>query len=412
MEIEKRKRFIVNFLYFAIILGIVIVLTRYALGMLMPFLVALLVSLLLKPVVRFLREKWHLHKGIAGVLVVLLFYTLIGFLLFVIGVQIFSAAKSFFIRLPSLYTNSVAPWLSGVFASLQSFAEKLDPDTAAAYNTVASNVTETLGQTVVGISKQLVTWVTNVTIKTPGFLLKLLIAIIATVFLSIDFVMIKAFILRQFSEKNQALLHNIQMHLGRTLWRYTRSYALILFITFAEIALGLAIIGVEHAVGIAVAIALFDILPVVGSGMVLLPWTIIALISGNYARALGLGILYIVVIIVRNIMEPKIVGDRVGLHPIVTLFSMVLGTFLFGGIGLLGLPITLALIQSLNKQGVIHLYKTDDTPSVSKKEPADAPAACEAPHEPHAEPGAAAPAEAPPETKKHAGKRRIFRRKP
>jgi predicted PurR-regulated permease PerM len=60
-------------------------------------------------------------------------------------------------------------------------------------------------------------------------------------------------------------------------------------------------------------------------------------------RALGLGILYIVVIVVRNIIEPKIVGDRVGLHPLVTLLSMVLGTFLFGGIGLLGLPITLAL---------------------------------------------------------------------
>jgi len=412
MKLEKRKRFIINFLYFAIILGIVIVLTRYALGMLMPFLIALLVSLLLKPVVQFLREKWHMHKGLAGILVVLLFYTLIGFLLIVLGVQLFSAAKSFFIRLPMLYTNSFAPWLSDVFASLQSFAEKLDPDAAAAYNAVAANVTETLGQTVVNVSRQVVSSVTNITLKTPGFLLKLLIAVIATVFLSIDFVKIKAFILRQLSEKNRSLLHSVRVQLGRTLWRYTRSYALILFITFAEIALGLTIIGVEHAVGIAVAIALFDILPVVGSGMVLLPWTIITLISGDYMRALGLGILYIVVIIVRNIMEPKIVGDRVGLHPIVTLFSMVLGTFLFGGIGLLGLPITLALIQSLNKQGVIHLYKTDDAPPAPGEKPADTPAADEAPPAPHAEPGAPTPEKAPPETKKHAGNRRIFRRKP
>lgn len=371
MELEKRKRFIVNFLYFAIILGIAVVLARYALGVLMPFLVALLVSLLLNPAVRFLREKWRVHKAVAGVGVVLLFYVLVGLLLFVLGTQLFYAAKSFFVRLPSLYTDSVAPWLSGLFASLQSFAGKLDPDASAAYNVVASNVTDTLGQTVVGVSKQVVAWATSVTLKTPGFLLKLLIAVIATVFLSVDFVKIKAFILRQFSEKNRELLHNIRVHLGRTLWRYTRSYALILFITFAEIALGLTIVGVKHAVGIAVAIALFDILPVVGSGMILLPWTVIALLSGNYARALGLGILYIVVIVVRNIMEPKIVGDRVGLHPLVTLLSMVVGTFLFGGIGLLGLPITLALIQSLNKQGVIHLYETDDAPSAPVKAPPD-----------------------------------------
>ena len=220
---------------------------------------------------------------------------------------------------------------------------------------------------------------TSITFKTPAFLLHMLIAVIATFFLSIDFPKVKAFLMLQLSEKNRDLVHNIRVHLGRTLWRYTRSYALILLITFAEISLGLFIIGIEKAFAIAAAIAVFDILPVVGSGLVLLPWTIISLVSGNYPHAIGLGILYIVVIIVRNVIEPKIVGDRVGLHPIVTLFSMVVGTFVFGGIGLLGLPITLALIQSLNKQGVIHLYKTSDPAPAPAAEPSstDQPAAPE-----------------------------------
>lgn len=363
MEHENRKKFIVNFLYFSIILGIVIVLTRYALGMLTPFLIALVVSLLLKPVVAFLRDKCHFHKGFAGGIVVALFYALVGFLLIVLGVQVFSAAKAFFLTLPALYTNSIAPWLANIFAELQDFVAKLDPETAAAYNVVASNVTQTLGQTVANISKQVVTWVTSITFKTPAFLLHLLIAVIATFFLSIDFPKLKAFLMLQLSEQKRDLVHNIRVHLGTTLWRYTRSYALILVITFAEISAGLLIIGIQNAFAIAAAIAVFDILPVVGSGLVLLPWTIVSLISGNYPHAIGLGILYVVVIIVRNIIEPKIVGDRVGLHPIVTLLSMVVGTFLFGGIGLLGLPITLALIQSLNKQGVIHLYKTEPAPS-------------------------------------------------
>lgn len=369
MQLEKRKQFIVNFLYFAIILGITILITRYALGVLMPFLIALIVSLLLKPLVQFLREKVHLHKGFAGVFVVLLFYALIGFLLIILGVQIFTAAKSFFIRLPSLYMNTIAPWVQDTFASLETFTAKLDPDVASAYNVLAGNLTSSLGETVVNVSKGVVTGVTNITLKTPAFLLKLIITVIATVFLSIDFPKIKAFIVRQFSEKNRDLLHNIRIQLGRTLGRYTRSYALIMFITFAEISVGLTIIGINNALAIAALIAVFDILPVVGSGMVLLPWTIIALISGNYARAIGLGILYVVVIVVRNVMEPKIVGDRVGLHPIVTLLSMVLGTFIFGGIGLLGLPITLALVHSLNKDGVIHLYKTEPEPDEPKDTP-------------------------------------------
>ncbi len=223
MELEKRKRFIVNILYFAIILGIAIVLTRYALGVLMPFLIALVVSLLLKPLVRLLREKVHLHKGFAGILVVLLFYALIGFLIVVLGIKLFATAKEFFIRLPSLYTNTIAPWVSDLFASLQAFAAKLDPDAAAAYNVVAQNVNDTLGQVVVNVSKQVVTWVTSITFKTPGFLLKLLIAVIATVFLSIDFPMIKAFIVRQFPKKTASCCITSASISDATLWRYIRA---------------------------------------------------------------------------------------------------------------------------------------------------------------------------------------------
>ena len=145
--------------------------------------------------------------------------------------------------------------------------------------------------------------------------------------------------------------------------------------TFLEIAVGLLIIGVKNAFGIAILIALFDILPVVGSGIVLLPWAIFTLFAGNLPTGIGLLVLYIVVIVVRQIMEPKIVGDRVGLHPLVTLLSMVLGTYLFGGIGLLGLPITVALLHALNKQGAIHLYKLSDDPDPE----AEFAAAAEAP---------------------------------
>lgn len=363
MKLEKRRQFIINFLYFAIILGIVILLARYALGVVMPFLIALLVSLLLKPAVSFFHEKWKLPRGLTGILFVVVFYAVLGLLLIVLGVQLFAAAKSFFLTLPSLYTNSIVPWMKRIFTSLQDFASRLDPQAAAAYNAVSSNLTSSLGDTIVNLSKRVVSWVTGFTLKAPGFLLKLLITVIATVFLTVDFPKIKAFVMRQFSPHWRNLLHDARVHLGRTLWSYTRSYALILLITFGEIALGLTIIGIDHAVGIAVAIAIFDILPVVGSGLVLLPWTIFTLISGNIVQGIGLAVLYVVVIIVRQIMEPKIVGDRVGLHPLVTLLSMVLGTYLFGGIGLLGLPITVALIHALNKEGAIHLYKmTDDEP--------------------------------------------------
>ena len=371
MKIEKRRQFIINFLYFAIILAIVILLTRYALGVMMPFFIALLVSLLLKPAVTFFQTKLKLPRGIISVILVVLFYVLIGALLIVIGAQLFSAAKSFFVTLPTLYTNSIVPWMNNAFMKLQEFAGHLDPDATAAYNVISSNLTTSLGETVVNISKQVVGWVTSFTFKAPKFLLQLLIMVImviATIFLTVDFSKVQAFVMRQLPQRWRELLHNARIQLGRTLWSYTRSYAMILAITFGEIALGLTIIGIKNAAGIAIAIAIFDILPVVGSGLVLLPWAVFTLIKGDLVTGIGLAVLYVVVIIVRQIVEPKIVGDRVGLHPLVTLMSMVVGSYLFGGIGLLGLPITIALIHALNKQGAIHLYKLSDDET---NEPAD-----------------------------------------
>ena len=369
MKLEKRRQFIINVLYFAIILGIIIVLARYALGVLMPFFIAFLIALLLKPAVSFLHDKFKLPRGITGIALVVVFYALVGFLLIIIGVQLFSAAKSFFLTLPSLYTNTIMPWLNDAFNSLQEFAGHLDPQATVAYNVVATNVTKSIGDAVVNISKQVVGWVTSSTLKAPKLLLNLLIMVISTTFLTIDFPKIQAFVMRQLSERWRTLLHNARVQLGRTLWSYLRSYAIILVITFSEILIGLSIIGIDNAAGIAVAVAIFDILPVVGSGLVLLPWTIYTLMSGNLSMGIGLAVLYVVVIIVRQVMEPKIVGDRVGLHPIVTLLSMVLGTYLFGGIGLLGLPITIALLHALNKEGAIHLYKmTDDAPDCASEE--------------------------------------------
>jgi ABC-type amino acid transport system permease subunit len=109
---------------------------------------------------------------------------------------------------------------------------------------------------------------------------------------------------------------------------------------------------------IAVLIAIFDILPVVGSGLVIVPWVIICFIIGDIGAGVGLFVLWAVLCVVRQIIEPKIVGNSVGMHPFLTLFAMLAGNFIYGGIGILLLPVAIALCQSLNSAGVVHFYKT------------------------------------------------------
>ena len=142
-----------------------------------------------------------------------------------------------------------------------------------------------------------------------------------------------------------------------TIGKYVRSYALILCITFCELLAGFWILGIGKPAGVALAIAVFDVLPVVGCGTVLIPWSVVSFLTGNWPLGVGLFIHYIVIAVVRNVIEPKIVGTRVGLHPLLALLGMVLGRALFGPVGILGLPIAMVIVVALNEQGAIHLYR-------------------------------------------------------
>jgi predicted PurR-regulated permease PerM len=127
--------------------------------------------------------------------------------------------------------------------------------------------------------------------------------------------------------------------------------------TFTELSIGLSVLQIENSVGIAAIIAVADILPVIGTGSVLIPWSIVALFMQNYFLAAGLIILYIVVLAVRNFTEPKIVGDQLGLNPIVTLISIYLGYRIMGFGGMIVLPVATNILVGLHKSGKIKLWK-------------------------------------------------------
>ena len=124
-----------------------------------------------------------------------------------------------------------------------------------------------------------------------------------------------------------------------------------------ELFIGFLIIGVSDAAGIAALIAVFDILPIVGSGLILAPWAIVCFIQGKVALGIGLAILWAIVIVARQITEPKIVGKQVGLHPLATLICLWVGLKLGGGLGMFALPISLLIILELKAEGLIFIDK-------------------------------------------------------
>ncbi|MDZ5016645.1 AI-2E family transporter, partial [Clostridium perfringens] len=150
---------------------------------------------------------------------------------------------------------------------------------------------------------------------------------------------------------------DVKDYIVGTLFKLIKAYAIIISITFIELSIGLSILKVESAITIAALIALVDILPVLGTGGVVIPWVIIEAVKGNFGLAIGLAILYVTITVIRNILEPKIVGQQVGLHPLVMLVCMFMGARIFGFLGLFILPFIVIILKNLNDSGKIHIFK-------------------------------------------------------
>ncbi len=357
MEYEKRIKFVVNFTYAAFIVLLIYVMLKYVLGLIAPFLLAFIIAYLLRKPARFLSAKLGISYKVVAILLVLLFYCTIGVSISLLVIRLFSSIKELISNLPFVFGTHIEPFLASVFERLQQSVSRMDPALLSALNEFYADFTQSIGQFISNNSVKAVNVISGYATSLPGIFIKLLLMIISTFFIAGDYDKLTGFILRQFSGKGKELIIRIKEYIVGTLFVCIRSYALIMSITFVELSIGLTLLDISHSVLIAFFIAIFDILPVLGTGGIMVPWALITVLQGKYSLALGLLIVYLIVTVVRNIIEPKIVGSQIGLHPVVTLISLFVGAHLFGIIGLFGFPITLSLLRHLNDTGTIKLFK-------------------------------------------------------
>ena len=219
----KRKKFLINFAFFALLFAISIVVIRYALPALFPFFIAFIVTVILRPVVRFLHDKLKLNTRIVSVLLVILFYGTIGVLAIWMIIEIVSMLADKFKDLPSFYQNQIRPFLVTLIASIQEMLYNFDPEMAIDFDATANSLLSSLGSAVMSISGQFVGKLTDIAVSVPNFLLNIVIMIVATIFLIVDYESIQKFIKRQLPEKTNELMHNIAAHLGSVLKKYILS---------------------------------------------------------------------------------------------------------------------------------------------------------------------------------------------
>ena len=367
IEEVKYKNFLLKFGCFAAVALLVFIFLRYLFKPMLPFIIAFAVAALLRPLYLRIAPKLHLKGKGWPVILVVLFYLLLVGVVTAILVGLMSAVINWGRSLPDMFNNTLSPWLTGVVSDVLLLAARFDPDSASMVEEMLPDALSSMGGAIMDFSVSLVGWASGVGTKLPGALLAVVICVIATVFTAVDYDNIWTTLRSALPARMRRVTDQIQFAFKNIAFNFLRSYLLILLITFCEVSAGLLIIGFDNAVFIAMLIALFDILPIVGSGMILLPWTIFKFIQGDIAKGIGLAIVYVIVVVVRQVIEPRIVSKNMGLHPLVTLFCMWVGLKTMGGVGLFALPLFVITLKDLKESGVLDLSVFIAAPDEEKK---------------------------------------------
>ncbi len=215
----------------------------------------------------------------------------------------------------------------------------------------AARLEEYLGDTLKGaissLLSTLVDLLTAIVTRVPGVLFFILVTLIAAIYFAIDIERVNAVVRRILPQRITATLTRLKDSFLSVGVRYIRSYLIIMSITFVIMLVGFLIMRVENALLLALVISLLDLLPLIGVGTVLVPWSIFQLLFGSPTLGVGLIVLLVVNEIVRQFAEPKIVGKSLGMHPIVSLILLYVGYSLFGLFGLLITPLVGVLMGLL-----------------------------------------------------------------
>ncbi len=354
--VNKRRAFIINVAYFALVIFLGFAIVKYALPLLAPFVIGFVIAAVLQRPIGYVSRCMLLNRRICAVIVAVMFYFGMGLAVYLLGAKGLELLKDLVTVIPSIYSNQVVPAMTEFFNQIENFVDS-NIELHNLISEVEGQIIEKLTQIVTSISVTAVEFMTGFAASIPGLFIKFVLMIISSVFIAMDYHRLIGFCIDQMGEKTRTLFFEIKHYVVGTLFVVIRSYALIMSITFVELSVGLSILGIEHPILIAAAISIFDILPVLGTGGIMLPWAVVTLIRGKASLALGLLLVYVIITVIRNILEPKIVGSQLGLHPIVTLSSMFAGVQLMGVVGLFGFPIFLSLMCHLDKTGVVKILK-------------------------------------------------------
>ncbi len=330
------------------------ILILHGLPLVLPFAVALLVAEFMEPFVTALTLKGRVPRGIAVAIVMLI---LVGLILTAVTAAIGKLVEELQLVVQQL------PYLYAIGTDLATrFAEQF----GTFHATLPESIQTVLNQNLLEVQKSLgaqlkqLTTTLGVVASLPAFLTNLLVALMATFFISRDKALISGFLLQLFPTEWRPKLRKVKNDVWSSTIGFAKAQLTLILLTMLQVIIGLTIIGAEYSVLMGVVVGVADVLPVLGPASVFLPWIAYTFIFGGSAGkffAIKLLVLYVIVAGVRQVLEVKVVGDRLGLHPLAILLSIYLGFQFFGAMGFVVGPLLAILLKSMIKSDLLPIFK-------------------------------------------------------
>ncbi len=307
-----------------------------------PFIIAFALSSLMEPVIRVLMRKARMKRKIAATITVIIFLSVLGLLLTLLIAKLVTELISITNLLPVYYSRAYNNITAVIDSAMEIYLDLPDEMTKS-IEEMLGNVSRTLVDLLYNFLKKLL----NTAISLPQVLVFIIVTILATYFMSSDRDKLYNFFSSQLPKSWINKFTSIKDDLFSALFGYIRAQGIIMSITFIELFIGFSIIGVKHSLTLSLIISFIDALPILGTGGILIPWSVYSFLTGNVKYGFALLIMYIIVLAVRQLIEPKVLGEQIGLHPLATLLAMYGGLQVFGFLGMIIGPVTVLILKNM-----------------------------------------------------------------
>ncbi len=343
----KKKTFIILLTLIAII-----IVGYFILPISIPLIAAFVTALILTPAVNALHKRAKIKRNIAVMIVFTLFIFFIGLTGYFITTQVITQGTQIVENFPQ-YINDINRAWWNFQRNWEEEYETLPPELVQEINIHVSQTLSTIRTTIA--ERNLINDVASIITSIPGYLVTFIVYLIALFLFLLELPSLKRKTFSYFSDRTKEKVNFMTSRLSFVIWGFFKAQFLVSIIIFIVSLIGLLLIVPEVALLMAFIIWVIDFIPLIGSIAILAPWAIFQLIAGNVNTGTQLLILAAVLLIIRRTVEPKVMGQQIGLSPLATLIAMYLGLMLFGVMGFIIGPLIVIAFTSAKEAGIIKL---------------------------------------------------------